>query len=257
MIVASFNANSIRARLQIVLNWLRDVEPDVLCLQETKVEDGDFPAEEIRGAGYHVAFHGQKSYNGVAILSKQAPTDVQTGFSSGVHADQARLISARVGTLTVVNAYVPQGAEVGSERFAYKLAWLGDLRGEIEARWLGDELLLWMGDLNIAPDDRDVFDPDKYRGAVGFHPDEHRALADIMALGFADVFRKHVPDAGQFTFWDYRLPGSVKRNLGWRIDHIMATEPLAGLSRRAWIDKTPRELPKPSDHTPVCAELEL
>ena len=257
MVAASFNVNGVRARLQIVLDWLAAVQPDVLCLQETKVQDEDFPADQFAAASYHVAFHGQKSYNGVAILSKTPPEDVRTGFSSGAHADQARLISGRLGATRVVNTYVPQGAEVGSEKFAYKLSWLAELEQELAELLAVEEQVLWVGDMNIAPDDRDVFDPDKYRGAVGFHPDEHEALRKLAALGFEDVFRRHNQDGGEFTFWDYRLPASLKRNLGWRIDHIMASEGLAAWSRRCWIDREPRALDKPSDHTPICAEFDL
>ncbi|MBP8954391.1 MAG: exodeoxyribonuclease III [Armatimonadetes bacterium] len=255
MIVASFNVNGIRARLEILLNWLATAKPDVVCLQETKVQDADFPVAALNEAGYQVAYHGQKSYNGVAILSRQGLEDVRLGFSDGSHPDDARLITARVGNIGVINTYVPQGQAVGSEKFAYKLDWLRTLRRELDRRWKPDEPVVWVGDLNVARDDRDVYDPEALRGEVCFHPDEQEALNFVMQWGMEDVFRRHVEEGGQFSFFDYRIPNGFKRKMGWRVDHVMASSVLAERSVRAWIDLAPRALDKPSDHTPICAEF--
>jgi len=257
MKVASFNVNGVRARLQIVLDWLTAEQPDIVCAQETKVQDKDFPAAAFEEVGYHVAFQGQKSYNGVAIFTREPLDDVQTGFLDGSFAEDARLIAGRLGDVHIVNTYVPQGQEVASEKFEYKLAWLAKLREEFAERFTPTDTVLWMGDVNIARDARDLYDPEAFAGEVSFHPDEHKALDAIMEWGFTDIFRKHVEDDGEYSFFDYRLPNALKRNLGWRVDHIMATASLAETSVRAWIDREPRALEKPSDHTPICAEFDL
>lgn len=254
-LVATFNCNGIRARMPILLDWLAANSPDVLCLQETKVQDKDFPAGPLEEAGYRAAYWGQKSYNGVAILSRVAPEEVWRGFDDGGEEDQARLVSARFGDRWVVNTYIPQGREVGSEHFAYKLEFFARL-----GRWFGERFdprqeVLWCGDLNVAPADLDVHDPDKLRGHVCFHPDEQAALAETMGWGFSDLFRRHHPDQRQFTFWDYRVPRGFKRDIGWRIDHIMVTAPLAAASVDCWVDPEPRGLVKPSDHTFLVAEF--
>jgi len=257
MKAASFNVNGIRARLQILTDWLTSQQPDVLCLQETKVQDKDFPVAAFDEVGYHVAYHGQKSYNGVAILSREPLCDVTMGFADGQYAEDARLIRGRLGDVSIIDTYVPQGQDVESDKFRYKLQWVAKLAEEIVADHSPDQQVLWVGDLNIARDDRDIYDPEAFRGQVCFHPKEHEALEALVQWGFVDVFRKHVQEGEQYTFFDYRLPNGFKRNLGWRVDHIMATRPLADLSSEAWIDKEPRGLPKPSDHTPICARFEL
>ena len=256
--IATFNANSLRARLDIILDWLRAENPDVLCVQETKVQDQDFPAAAFEEAGWAVAFHGQKSYNGVAVVSREPLEDVRTDLGPGEEPPaQARFLAGVYRGLSVVNTYVPQGFEPGSEKFQYKLDWLRRVRVYFETHHDPGHALIWTGDINVAPEPRDVYDPDKLAGSCGFHPDEQAALKHILDWGLVDVFRKHVPDEQQFTFWDYRLRGGVKRNLGWRIDHIFATRPLADKSRRAWIDTAPRLLPKPSDHTFLAAEFDV
>ena len=255
MIVASFNVNGIRARLGILLDWLATTRTDIVCLQETKVQDTDFPLGALEDAGYQVAFHGQKSYNGVAILSRHPVQESRFGFSDGRHPEDARLVCARIAGITVINTYVPQGQAVGSEKFAYKLDWLRSLRAELDATLTPDQPVIWVGDLNVARDDRDVHDPVALRGEVCFHPDEQAALEHVMGWGMQDVFRRHVPDPGQFSFFDYRVPNAVKRGIGWRVDHIMASRAVAEKSSRAWIDLAPRLLEKPSDHTPICAEF--
>jgi exodeoxyribonuclease-3 len=255
MKVATFNANGVRARLPIVLEWLAQESPDILCLQETKVQDVDFPKEPFEKLAYHCAFRGQKSYNGVAIMSKSPPAEVFFGFGDGDEAEEPRLITAVFDDVPVVNTYVPQGYAPDSDKFQYKLDWIHRLHEFFLQRFRPDQPLLWVGDFNVAPEPADVYDSEKLSGNVGFHPGEHEALSAVKAWGFEDVFRRHEPRDGQFTFWDYRVPRAVMRGLGWRIDHIWATAPLADKSSRAWIDVGPRLLPKPSDHTFLVAEF--
>ena len=255
--VASFNVNSIRARLPIVLDWLYRNRPDALCVQETKVEDRSFPEEEIRQAGYQVAYRGEKAYNGVAIISQSPPKHLSFGLGTRKDPDEARLIAASVDGIPVVNTYVPQGRDPESEHFLYKLKWFDRLLNYFKKNYSPDQSLLWVGDLNIAPEDMDVHDPKRLLGHVDFHPEVQKKLAKIMEWGFVDVFRKHVPGPGQYTFWDYRVKGAMEKGLGWRVDHIMATRPLADKSIASWVDKGPRAAPKPSDHTPIAAEFEV
>lgn len=256
MKIATFNANSIRARLEIVLNWLEKEKPDALCVQETKSQDQDFPAEAFESAGWRARFYGQKSYNGVAIITREPLEGVSAGLRDGAEeTEQARLITGMLGGVAIVNTYVPQGFEVGSEKFQYKLEWLARLRAWFERNFNPEQPIVWVGDFNVAPEPKDVYDPVKLAGHVCFHPDEQAALARIAEWGFVDVFRKHVPEEGKYTFWDYRQ-NSFKRNIGWRIDHIMATAPMAEKSTGAYIDAEPRKLPQPSDHTFLVAEFD-
>jgi exodeoxyribonuclease-3 len=254
MKVASFNVNSLRARLPIVQPWLAESQVDILAVQETKVQDDDFPTEAFEGTGYEDVFKGQKSYNGVAIFSKSKIEDVQFGFDNEPK-DAPRLIKAKINRINIVNTYVPQGYMPESDKFEYKLQWFESLLGFFESHFKPTEPLLWVGDLNIAPEDKDVYDPDALRGHVCFHPEVHKALKKVMEWGFVDVFRMHCDRSGQYTFWDYRDRNTVKNNLGWRLDHIMATQPLADKSIGCYIDKAPRLLQRPSDHTPIIAEF--
>ncbi len=256
MKIASFNVNSLRVRLPIVVQWLKDHEVDVLCVQETKVQDVHFPTEPFDEIGYNYAFKGEKSYNGVAILTKHPIENVMCGFADEP-ADEARLIRARVDGVIVVNAYVPQGYMADSAKFQYKLNWFERLLDYFRRNFSPDDNILWVGDLNIAPDPIDVYDPDALGGHVCFHPDVRAALKEVMAWGFTDLFRKYCAEAGQYTFWDYRMRNPLKRNLGWRIDHMMATAPLAEKCTACYIDKEPRTLKRPSDHTPIIAEFDL
>jgi exodeoxyribonuclease-3 len=255
MIVASFNVNSLRARMPIVLEWLATAKPDVLCLQETKVQDKDFPAEVFDEAGCNYAFAGQKSYNGVAILAKSRIADAQAGFDDEPK-DQPRLIKAEVNGVIIVNTYVPQGYLPESDKFQYKLEWFKRLRNFFEKNFKPDDPVLWVGDLNIAPEPIDVYDPEGLLGNVCYHPDVQKELKKVLDWGFVDVFRLHCKEPGQYTFWDYRPYNAVKHNLGWRLDHIMATKPLAEKCTTCFIDKAPRLLPRPSDHTPIIAEFD-
>jgi exodeoxyribonuclease III len=253
---ATFNTNSIRARLPIVLNWLEQEQPDILCIQETKVQDKDFPGQDFQDAGYSAVYKGQKSYNGVAIVSRDPADEVQVALTR--EADEpARFLRCRVGEIPVINVYVPQGFAVGSEKFAYKLRWLNELLEHLRTSCSPDQPLIVAGDFNVALEPMDVYDPEGLRGEVGFHPDEQALMHDLFEWGLIDVLRKHRPQGEQFTFWDYRIPNALKRKMGWRIDYILATRPLADLSVDSWIDTAARSLPKPSDHTFLAAEFAL
>jgi len=256
MKIATFNANSVRARLPGTLNWLGEVAPDILCIQETKVQDKDFPVSAFTDAGYHVTFRGQKSYSGVAIASRSPQAPLTPGLGSENN-DEARVITSRIDGIPVINVYVPQGFEVGSDKFEYKLRWLKDLLNFIKARYRATDPLLVAGDFNVALTPQDVHDPDGLAGSVGFHPDEQALFQEFLDWGLVDIFRRHVKEGGQYTFWDYRVPNGFKRNRGWRIDYILASAPLAEKSTNAWIDTRPRALPKPSDHTFLIAEFEI
>jgi exodeoxyribonuclease-3 len=250
--------NSIRARIEQVLAWLQREEPDVLCLQETKVRDEEFPAQPIVDAGYQVVFRGQKAHGGVAIVCRHKPEDVAFGLDDGDEPDEARLIRAVVAGVPIVNAYVPQGRSADSEHFSYKLAWLGRLRGFFERHYRADEPLLWVGDLNVATEEIDVYDPRGLQAHVDFHPEARAALQRVQDWGFVDVFRRHHPgEPGQYTYWDYRARDPIERGVGWRVDHIWATESLAAMSTRAWIDVDARRAERPSDHTYLLAEFAL
>ncbi len=255
MKIASFNTNGIRARMPIVLGWLDTVSPDVLCLQETKVQDADFPEKPLRDIGYHCSFSGQKSYNGVAVLSRSEPETVRIGFAGEDPLEVSRLIAVRVDGVDIVNSYIPQGQAPDSEKFAYKLDWFARLRGYFEQFYSPEDALVWVGDFNVAPEPFDVYDPEKLQGSVGFHPEEHRALAQVKAWGFEDVYRYYYPREKAYTFWDYRVPNGFKRGLGWRIDHIWATRAMTGRAVSAWIDPEPRGFERPSDHTFIVADF--
>ncbi len=255
--VATYNVNSVRARLPILLPWLERTRPHIACLQETKVQDPSFPTEAFREIGYHAVFRGDKAYNGVAILSTVKPTRVAFGLDDGGPVDEARLAAATIRGVRVVNTYVPQGRAADDPMFRYKLEWFGRLRSLFERTASPGDLVLWVGDFNVAPEPIDVHDPKRLLGHVCFRPEVSRALAEVRAWGFDDVFRRHVPGPDQYTFFDYRVRDAVLRNVGWRVDHIWATEPLARRSTSAWIDLDPRKQEGSSDHTPLLAEFEI
>ncbi|MHC4117641.1 MAG: exodeoxyribonuclease III [Planctomycetota bacterium] len=255
MKIASFNVNSLRVRLPIVVQWLTDHNVDVLCVQETKVQDVDFPAQAFDEIGYNYVFKGQKTYNGVAIFSKYPIEQAACGFADEPK-DQARLIRAQINGIVVVNTYIPQGQSPDSEMFQYKLDWFERLLKYFQANCRPDDAVLWMGDLNIAPDPIDVYDPEMLLGHVCFNPQVKAALDKVMAWGFVDVFRKHCKEAQQYTYWDYRGRNPFERNRGWRLDHMMATAALARKSTACYIDRKPRAAERPSDHTPVVAEFD-
>jgi len=256
--IATFNVNSVRVRLAQVIAWLGENEPDVLCLQETKVQDKDFPSEPFLEAGYHVAFCGQKSYAGVAIVSREPLRDVGFGLEDDGPADEARLARGRFGEIEVLNTYVPQGREVDNPMFQYKLEWFGRVRRLMEARYDPDKPLVWVGDLNVAPEDIDVYDPKGLAKHVDVHPDAKAALEGVRTFGFVDCFRlHHAGEAEQYTYWDYRARNPIERGIGWRIDHIWATEALAQHCVGCWIDVEARKAERPSDHTLLVADFEL
>lgn len=242
--------------MPILLDWLVKESPDILCLQETKVQDPDFPLEPVHSAGYHCSFKGQKSYNGVAILTRDLPEAITFGFGDGDPLEEPRLITISIAGITVVNTYIPQGKDPRDEAFQYKLQWFSRLKKFFDTRFSPEAPLLWAGDFNVAPEPIDVHDPEGLKGSVGFHPDEQAALCQVMDWGFVDVYRKHRPDEQAYTFFDYRIPNGVKRGLGWRIDHICATRSLAETSTDAWIDLKPRLFQRPSDHTLILAEFD-
>ncbi len=258
MKIATFNVNSIRVRIDQVIDWLKRESPDLLCLQETKVQDKDFPKEPFIRAGYRVFYKGQKSHAGVAIAMRSEPREVGFGLDDAGGIDAPRLIRIEMDELVVINTYVPQGRSLESEQFQYKLDWLDRFLDLLRRRYRPDTALIWCGDLNVAPEPIDVHDPKRLAQHVDFHPLVRAALDKVRGFGLVDVFRKFHPEKpGQYTFWDYRVPRSLERGLGWRIDHIFATAPLAEKAKNAWIDVEARKAAKPSDHTLLVAEFSL
>ncbi|MCX7817827.1 MAG: exodeoxyribonuclease III [Kiritimatiellae bacterium] len=254
MKIATFNVNSIRSRMPVLVRWLSLAGPDVLCLQETKVRDEEFPCRELEQLGYHVAFRGEKAWNGVAILSRSPPDEVEFGLPIGTPPDQTRIMRARFRDLWVVNTYVPQGREISDPHYQYKLQWFARLREFWASRFRPDrDRVLWVGDMNVAIEPEDVHAPDQYTDHVCFHIDARRALAACRDWGFIDVYRRFHPEPGRYSFFDYRTPNAVRRGLGWRLDYIFATAPVADEAKDAWIDLEPRTWEKPSDHAPVVA----
>lgn len=255
MKIATFNVNSIRSRLDVVRDWLAREQPDYLCLQETKVQDHEFPLVPLEAAGYHVNFRGMKSYNGVAILSRQAPDEVAAGLDDGGPPDEPRLIRARFGDLHIVNTYVPQGRDIEHEMFRYKIEWLRRLRGYFDRHFKTTDQVVWVGDLNVAIQPIDVYNPEVRARHVCYHADARDALTFCWAWGFEDVFRKVHPEGGHYTFFDYRTVDSLERGQGWRIDYILASPSLGRRIKDCRIDLEPRRQPKASDHTVMVAEF--
>jgi exodeoxyribonuclease-3 len=254
--IATYNANSIRQRLPIVLDWLAENEPDVLALQETKCEDSKFPAADFEECGYHVAFHGQKTFNGVAIVSPHPIQNVRTGFGDPTWPEDARIISADIEGYRILNTYVPNGTAVGTDKFEYKLRWLERFRRLLDERYRPTDNLVWLGDINIAPTSDDVYNPKRFYGAVGHHPLEWEALDRIRDWGLVDIFRRFQQGPGHYTYWDFIIVTAAEKNFGWRIDHIYTPQHLAERAKSCWIDREMRFAPKPSDHTFVIAEFE-
>ncbi len=253
MKLVTWNVNSLNVRLPHVLEWLKTHQPDALCLQELKQESAKFPLAAFDEIGYQAAFEGQKTYNGVAILTRVRPEDVVKGMIEFPD-EQKRAIAATINGVRIVCVYIPNGQSVDSDKYQYKLKWLDGLAGYMQRTIaeFGDVALL--GDYNIAPDDRDVYDPKAWEGQVLCTDAERAALQRLLALGMHDSFRLFEQPEKSFTWWDYRMNG-FKRNLGLRIDHILLTKNLASACKSVSIDLAPRKLERPSDHTPVVAEI--
>lgn len=252
--IATWNVNSLNVRLPHVLAWCEDARPDILALQETKLPDDRFPAGALKEAGYESVYSGQKTYNGVAILSRKTAGDVVTDID-GLDDPQRRILAATIAGIRVINLYVVNGKEVGSDKYAYKLQWL-----EKVSRWIGEELerfekVVVLGDFNIAPADEDVHDPESWRDRILCSEPERAALRAMLDRGLVDTFRLFAQPAGSWSWWDYRA-AAFRRDMGLRIDLILASKALAGNCRAAWIDKEPRRQDRPSDHTPVIAEFD-
>jgi len=253
--IATWNVNSLRVRLPHVLQWLESEQPDVLALQETKMTDENFPVEELRNAGYHVIFSGQKTYNGVATLSKAEAANVITDFPD-FDDPQRRILCTTINNVTILNLYIPNGSEIDSDKYRYKLEWLSHLQKFTEMLVNKYENVVLLGDFNIAPEDRDVHDPIAWEGKVLVSPSERDAFQSLLNNSLLDCFRIFEQEDNSFSWWDYRAAG-FQRNVGLRIDHILATDTLADLCTACRIDKYPRTLERPSDHTPVVAEFDI
>ena len=254
--IASWNINSLRKRQDRLLAWLRETSPDVVCLQETKCTDEQFPAKPLRDAGYAVVFHGQKSYNGVAILAKKEPHEVRMGFCDGAEDDQARVIAANVGEVRVMSIYAPNGQAVGSAPYRYKMEWYRRLTSCLREKEGALDRVVVCGDFNVAPNDSDVHDPALWRGAIMCSEEERAAFRTLEAIGLADTLRRHHPEPGIFSWWDYRMLAFPK-NRGLRIDAILAGRELAAKCTAGGVDREMRKGKEPSDHAPVWAEFSV
>ncbi|NNC97868.1 MAG: exodeoxyribonuclease III [Gammaproteobacteria bacterium] len=255
MQIATWNVNSLKVRLNHLLDWLEANPVDVIGLQETKSTDDKFPVAEIEAAGYQVAFAGQKTYNGVAVLSKHSITEVVTDFES-IDDPMRRVLGCTINGLRIYNLYFPNGQALDSDKFHYKMNWLEALHAQLESESTNYEKRIVMGDFNIAPDEEDVHAPEEWAGKIHCSSVERTHIARLKEKGFVDCFRQFEQEPNIFSWWDYRA-GSFRKNNGLRIDLIMASEELAKNCQKCWIDKAPRKLEKPSDHTPVVAEFKV
>ena len=255
MKIATWNVNSMKVRLPHVLEWMSASEPDVLVLQEIKQVTEMFPVDEISAAGYRSVANGQKTYNGVAVISTEEPVDPDLEFP-GFDDPQRRVLASTIGDIRVINLYVPNGSEVGSEKYEYKLGWLRALRDYLADQIERYEQVVVLGDFNIAPADEDVYDPEKWGEAILCSPAERAALQELLDLGLTDVFRKFDQPEKSFSWWDYRAAG-FRRNAGLRIDLILTSPAMTDSCTASYIDREPRTWERPSDHTPVIAEFAL
>ena len=255
MKLATWNVNSLKVRLEHVLDWLEQHQPDALVLQEIKQVTEAFPTEALAEAGYASIASGQKTYNGVATIARQAPTDPVTDFP-GFEDPQRRILATTIDGVRVVNLYVPNGSEGGSEKYAYQLDWLAALRGFLADELQTHEKLVVLGDFNVAPADADVYDAEKWGEGILCSPRERAALEALLELGLTDVFRNFDQPEKTFSWWDYRAFG-FRRNAGLRIDLILASEAMNAACTASYVDKEPRALERPSDHAPVVAEFTL
>jgi exodeoxyribonuclease III len=254
MKIATWNINSVRAREARLLAWLAKAGPDVLCLQETKTEDPGFPQDALRAAGYQVVLFGQKSYNGVAIASREPLADIARGLGDDDPDDEARLIAATVAGIRVISAYVPNGQDIGTEKYAYKMAWYRRLRAYLDRTATPATPLVLCGDFNVTRDDKDVWSPEAWAGKIHCSPDERAALNNTLDFGLVDLFRQHQPDGGVYSWWDY-LGVSFFKNRGLRIDYVFATPPVAARCTACTIDRDARKGQDASDHAPVIAVI--
>ncbi len=254
MRIATFNVNSVRARLNRVVEWLRRHSPDIVCLQETKVLDEAFPREPLEDEGYNLIVNGQKTYNGVAILSKHPVDAVVRELPDDLPGAEKRVLGCNIGDLMLLNLYVPNGQAVGHPRYTFKLEWLRRLRRFLDEHYDASEKLILTGDFNITFDDRDVYDPERLRETIHCSTPEREALAHVTAFGLHDALRKHHAEAGIFTWWDYRA-AALARNLGLRIDHFLMTPAALAQCTSVWVDVEERRGAGASDHAPVFAEL--
>ncbi|MGH8505466.1 MAG: exodeoxyribonuclease III [Stenotrophobium sp.] len=255
MKIATWNVNSLRVRLPHLLDWLAAAQPDVLGLQELKLTDDLFPHDELRTAGYHAVCNGQKTYNGVALLSRHELHDV-TRDIPGLDDEQKRVIAATVNGVRVIDVYVVNGQDLGTEKYAYKLRWLAALHDYLKAQLAEYPRLALVGDFNIAPAAEDTHDPAQWEGNILCSPPEREALQKLLALGLKDSFRLFPQPEKTFTWWDYRQAG-FRRNLGLRIDHVLASDALAAHCTGCTVDTAPRKLERPSDHAPLTTEFAL
>jgi len=261
MKIATFNVNSIRQRLPIVNDWLSQQRPDVLCLQETKVQDHQFPLEAFAESAYRVTYKGMKSYNGVAVFSLEKPTVSRFGLDDGPESDEPRMAHVKIDGVDIINTYIPQGYLIDSPKYPYKLEWFKRLRRYFEKNLQADKPVIWLGDMNVAPEPIDVHHPEKHEDHPCYHVDARLAYRDVVQWGFTDVFRHKYPDVQQFTFWDYRFragqKSAMEANLGWRIDHMMVTQPLLTSLKAVGVDMAPRMREKASDHTVLWADFDI
>jgi len=264
LLIATWNVNSIRTRLTQIIDWINQVNPDILCLQETKVMDDSFPVKPFKDLGYSVEVYGQKSYNGVAIISKVKPENVKKGFYGcsesdqdiDIFLDQKRVISADVSGIKIINVYVPNGSSLESDKFEYKINWLSCLATFLDLQEKKGELICLMGDFNIAPSNLDIHDPNKYEGGIMASEIERNALNNVLKGRLIDSFRIFEKSTGHWSWWDYRN-NAFELNKGWRIDHIYISKELSSKLKSCVIDSSPRENLRPSDHVPVIIDLNL
>jgi len=254
MKIATWNVNSIVARMPHVVRWLEAVQPDVLCMQETKCTDDKFPFAEFSRVGYCASVFGQQAYNGVAIVARQQCVEVQRGNYQDEEGAQARLLAGTIDGVRLVNVYIPNGQAVASEKYEFKLNWMKRLRSFLDENYQTDSPVVLCGDFNVAPEDRDVHNPQLWQERIMCSQAERVALDEIKRWGFTDSFRLHHEEGGQFSWWDYRA-GAFRRNMGLRIDHIWVSRPLVASGKQTWIDIEPRTWERPSDHAPVVAEF--
>ena len=255
MQIATWNVNSIAVREPHVLNWLKKTRVDVLCLQELKTVDEKFPHDGFGNLGYQSICFGEKTYNGVAVIAASKPQSVQKGFKEETEPFARRFMEVEIDPITIINVYIPNGQEVGSDKFIYKLNWIAMLKRHLQQNHNPEQMVVLCGDFNVATEDRDVYDPQALSGEILLSPQERAAIEDLRSWGFVDAYRLKHQDAGHYSWWDYRL-NAFKRNMGMRIDHIWITSALVPHLKNIWIDKEERSLERPSDHAPVIAEFD-